>query len=254
MTLRYLLVLSAVFYFITGCKDKTQQGCTDPAADNYNFLADEDDGSCVYSDSIITLWNNGKAGVWGSNPATGSIIVSSCYSQNTTILLNPDTLITPADTLIDTTMTPPDTTIIPADTTVSGIEYLLVEKDSNGYFEIVLNVINNVDGRPFGNGYLTFDAYLPKNSDLQTFEVFIHGKSLIPNTQNLCNEFYESGSVGVSTAALDTIFRNVTIPLIDFKSRYLQNMNTVFGLKGKLDSGSDTVLILNNIKWVQKLD
>jgi hypothetical protein len=254
MTLRYLTILSTAFFFIIGCKDKTQKGCTDPSATNYNVLADEDDGSCLYSDSTITLWSNGKPGVWGSNPATGGIIVNSCHSQNYTILYNPDTIITLADTLIDTTMTPPDTTIIPADTTISGTEYLLIAKDSTGEFKLSLNVINNVDGRPFGNGYLRFDALLPKNSELQTFEVFIHGKNLIPNTTNLCPPIYESGSVNISTASLDTVFRTITVPLTDFDSRYLQNMNTVFGIKGKLTSGSDTVLILNNIKWLQKLD
>ena len=254
MTLRYLIALSTVFLFIVGCKDKTQQGCTDPAATNYNVLADEDDGSCLYSDSVITLWNNGKAGVWGSNPATGAIVVNSCHSQNYIIFYNPDTLITPADTLIDTTMTPPDTTIIPADTTINGTEYLMAVKDSTGAFKLSLNVINNVDGRPFGNGYLQFDALLPKNSELQTFDVFIHGKNLIPNTNNYCSPLYESGSINVSTAPLDTIFRTITIPLTDFDSRYLQNMNTVFGIKGTLNSGSDTGLILNNIKWLQKLD
>lgn len=45
------LVLLIIVIYLPGCK---QSGCTDPNSLNYDILADEDDGSCLYCDSLRT--------------------------------------------------------------------------------------------------------------------------------------------------------------------------------------------------------
>lgn len=48
----FLVLLLIASISITSCKKKVQ-GCTDSDADNYNGLAEEDDGTCYYSGGAV---------------------------------------------------------------------------------------------------------------------------------------------------------------------------------------------------------
>lgn len=252
--------LIAFFIFslmFTSCSDDDlRKGCTDIGATNFNSLAKEDDGSCVYLDSSFTIYSNNKLGFWG-NPNTGSFLIGSCFTNESTIFLNPDTVIIPADTTIDNTVTPPDTTITPADTTINGQNFLLVNSNSDGEYALIIKLLNKRSATEFKNGFLLFDAKLHPdafNNGFTNFGVIING-----NTLNLgadfCNEYRHSNLIEVFTSVLDTnSFKTITLPLIDFPNRQMQIIDLVFGVKGNGVPANTNLLIINNVKWVTNLE
>ncbi len=58
-----IALLTGIISLSTGCKK--EQGCTDIDATNFNFTAEEDDGSCTYEGSA-TLW-------WTLNTASSQL-------------------------------------------------------------------------------------------------------------------------------------------------------------------------------------
>lgn len=248
----FLFAFSLLLFL--GCsKENEREGCTDSTAINYNNLAIVDDGSCEYIDSSFTIWGNGKMGYW-DNVATGSFYINSCFTGIYTIFLNPDTTITPPDTIIDNNVTPPDTTIIPADTLITGDTYLLVNSDTSGNYELIIKLLNKKKAEVFKNGYLIFSAKLHPDATINDFEVLIHGNHLNLGGSN-CNSFYQSDPLNVSTSALDTSsFKEITIPLINFTNRNMQNIDLVFGIKGNNALPNTSLLYINSIKWVARLE
>ena len=250
-----LLLVTALFF--ASCKKDEREGCTDPKANNYNTLAKKDDGSCEYTDSTFTIWNNGSSGFWGDE-FTGSFEVKSCYTDTTTIFLNPDSTFIPADTTYiaaDTTATPPtpaDTIITPADTIINGDTYLLVNSDSLGNYQLIIQLLNKRSAVDFVNGYLIFDARLHPDANIGSFGVIIHGNHLNLGGKN-CETFLQSDPVNVFTSTLDTnFFTEVAIPLTDFSNRHMKNIDLVFGVKGTNATPNTRLIILNNIRWVSK--
>ena len=61
-----LLLLGLILVF-SGCKK--EEGCTDPAAINYNPEAEKDDGSCTYSEEIVIADDGSGTGTttWSSD-------------------------------------------------------------------------------------------------------------------------------------------------------------------------------------------
>lgn len=83
MQLKQILMCAVIATALTtSCK---KEGCTDPAADNYNSAANDNDGSCEYTGQVSFWMNTGDnyvdvtvAGItstittnYGSNPGCG---------------------------------------------------------------------------------------------------------------------------------------------------------------------------------------
>lgn len=255
----FSLILSLSF---TSCKKNVRKGCTDFSALNYNYLAEEDDGTCEYLDSSFTIWSNGVEGYWG-DPVTGTFEVKSCltdsYLSGDTVYTAADTTITPADTIIDNNVTPPDTTYIPADTTITLADTtfaydgnLLVNSDESGNYELLIKLLNKKSAVDFKNGYLIFQAKLHPEANINDFGIFIHGNHLNPGGSN-CDDFYYSDLLNISSSILDTSsFKEVIIPLTDFSNRHMQEIDVVFGVKGLNAEPNTSLIYFNNIRWVSK--
>lgn len=254
----FFTLISFVFILVfSSCNnDEIRKGCTDIGATNYDNLAKEDDGSCVYLDSLVTIFANNKLGFW-ENPLTGSFESRACFTNETTIFLNPDTVITPEDTIIDNNVTPPDTTIVPADTTINGKTYLLVNSDANGDYALVIKLLNKRSALEFKNGYLVFDAKLHPdafNTNFNNFGLMINGNQLNLGA-DFCSEYRHSAPLEVFTSTLDTnSFKQVIFPLLDFKQRQMQVIDLVFAIKGANAPANKNLLIINNVKWVTNLE
>ncbi|MDB4534705.1 hypothetical protein N9242_07525 [Vicingaceae bacterium] len=236
---------------LISCSKSEKEGCTDEVALNYSNLAVNDDGSCEYLDSTFTIWENGQLSYWG-DPITGGFEVKSCVTDTTTILLNPDTTITLADTLIDNLVTPPDTTITPGDTTIIGDTYLLVNSDNSGNYKLIIQLLNKQGATDFKNGNLIFKAKLHPHADINNFEVIIHGNHLNSGGIN-CDDFHFSDPKTIPSTVLDTNnFKEVSIPLVSFTNRHMQNIDLVFGIKGDNAAPNTPLIIISSIKWEVK--
>lgn len=247
--LNYTILLLSISLVFTACKKDTKSGCTDPNATNFDTLAQIDDGSCVYIDSTINIWSNGKAGFFEST-VTGTFTLTSCLTGVSTIFLNPDTVITPADTIINNSVTPPDTTITPADTTINGDTYLLINSDANGNYELIARILNKKNAEVFNTGALIFTAKMLPTSTISDFEVFMNGNHINLGDIN-CNTFLQSDPVKIATSSLDTIsFKTVTIPISKFSNRNVKNVDIFFGLKGTNAQPNTSLILINSIKWV----
>jgi len=237
--------------FISCSKEKEKEGCTDDTAINYNLLAITDDGSCEYLDSSFTIWENGQLGYWG-NATTGAFEVNSCLTEITTAFINPDTIITLPDTIIDNLVTPPDTTITPSDTTITGDTYLLVNSDINGNYKLIVQLLNKHNATDFNNGNLILNAKLHPDANISDFEVIIHGNHLNIGGLN-CDDFHSSDPSNISTAILDTnTFTEISIPLLNFTNRHMNDIDLVFGIKGSNATPNTSLLLINSIKWEVK--
>lgn len=251
-----LLLITATTLSSCDKEDEKTKGCTDPQALNYSVLASEDDGSCEYLDSSFTIWNNGETGYWG-NQMTGSFIVNSCFTDNFTMFLNPDSTFTPADTTIilaDTTVAPPivaDTIITPADTIITGDTYLLINSDSNGRYELIISLLNKRSAVDFKNGSLIFSAKLHPDATINNFGVFIYGNQYEISDGTNCLSYRRSDPINLFTSELDTSsFKEISLPLNSFSSRNMDNIDLVFGVKGLNATPNTSLIMIKSIKWV----
>ena len=245
------LIISFIIIFISCSKENEKEGCTDPVAINYNNLAVTDDGTCEYLDSSFTIWENGKTGYWG-DALTGSFVAKSCLTGISTIFLNPDTTFIPPDTTIDNNVIPPDTTITPADTVITGDTYLLVNSDTTGKYELIIQLLNKQNAYDFKDGYLIFSAKLHPDAAINDFEIFIHGNHLNSGGIN-CTTFLQSDPIVIASSNLDTnSFKEISIPLTNFTNRHMQEIDLVFGIKGTDATPNTSLIMIRSIKWVTR--
>lgn len=199
-------------------------GCMDPASINYDPRATVDDGSCDYYDLNYPLWENGLPGVWGPNEATEDIFQFSCKGNVDTVLFNNAT----------------DSTLV-----------LFFERDAvDNDAAFVLSTINSVDGVEFKNGYMEFEALLPTDSKLETFQVKMSGT--VQTNMGACGTRNFSQAINVSTDVLnDTAFVSLQLPLVDFFKKDFVNIQDLMCIECRsLDAASnDTLLMIRNIQW-----
>lgn len=210
------------------CDKEKRQGCTDPLALNYDPVAEESNGMCEYLDSTVTVWAGGQAGFWGADQTTGQIEMLSCFGTGDSITLD-------------------------IDTAGNGTDAFFLTKQSDGKFGVVAQIINRQDARPFGNGFLRFQTQLPTNSDVEEFQVYIHGGTC--GNFGSCADICRTGGINISTDNMtDSTWTVITLPLLDFQNRKLFSLDNVFTLDGGVATGGDTVLYVRNIEWKTVLD
>ena len=209
----------------TSCrkKDGDRPGCTDSVADNYNPLANMDDGSCEYTTVEYTLWGQ-EAGFWGNDPFLQAVELVPCLGVVDTITLSQDTL-------------------------GNTERAFFVMKDTNGSFRFAVTIINPVVAQDFKNGEVKMDVMLGDSSMVQTFETYIQGGScgVFPTCSDIC----VSSPQTVSTAALnDSTFTTISIPINQYAARNLNQLQNALTISQTgVMTGNDTVLVIRNVKW-----
>lgn len=222
-----ILLFVGVIAF-SSCEDEDKQGCTDHTSLNYDPTAEVDDGSCEYLDSTVAIWSNGVVGYWGESQPIGQIDLFNCNGTGDSLTLDPDSA-------------------------WNGVMAYYMAKNNNGQFALSARLQNRQDGRPFGNGFLQFQAMLGPNSDLSDFDVTINGNSC--GNLGSCLDICRSGPVVVSTSNMtDSTWSLITIPLLDFQSRTLNLMNNLVTIKGDVATGGDTVMYVREMYWKTVLD
>ena len=73
------------------------QGCMDPLADNYNPLANQDDGTCTYSTGI-----GPNSGGPGNNPSANGCTDPTALNYSSAALIDDGSCIYPTLTIQDT--------------------------------------------------------------------------------------------------------------------------------------------------------
>ena len=104
---------------------------------------------------------------------------------------------------------------------------------------------------------LVFDAKLHPdafNTNFNNFGLMINGNQLNLGA-DFCSEYRHSAPLEVFTSTLDTnSFKQISIPLLDFKQRQMQVIDLVFAIKGVNAPANKNLLIINNVKWVTNLE
>lgn len=218
----FLFGLATLFFF--ACTKKVEKvGCMDSLASNYSTLAKIDDGTCEYDLREQVIWSNGVTGAWDENFLEGGIAILPCigsYSVET----------------------------IGTDTSGAPLRAIVVRKDSSNRFGLVGRLVNQQDARAYKNGYLRFDAMLPTGSGLAVLDVHIQGGDCFGLGQ--CSNLCRSGAQQIVTYYLsDTAFTEVAMPILDFPNRKLAQVDNLFMFTKVVPTGTDEVLILDNIRW-----
>lgn len=201
-------------------RNESKFGCTDPTAVNYDPDADQPDGSCTYADYEQKIWDDGIPGGWDGNTFVHGILIDGCHGT------------------VDTTQ-------------AGGKTSISLVKAADGKFGMTATIANRREVEAFNKGYLKFDALVPATSDVITLDLFLHG-TYCP--QSNCGVICRSDFLAVSTAALnDSTFSTISVPLSDFTGASFRDMDIVFGCTQTVQTGSDTVIYINNIRWTSNL-
>ena len=227
MKLNHILLfcLAIGLTFMSCRKSESEiQGCMDPASLDYDPRATIDDGSCSYWDLNYVLWQNGEEGVWGPNESTQDMRFLSCKGTVDTTLFNNGT----------------DSTLV-----------LFFERDAvENTASMLLSTINSVDAVEFKNGYLQFEALLPNNSGISTFQVKISGT--VQTNSGVCGTRSLSDLINISTDVLnDSTFTTIQLPIVDFQKKDFVDIQDIMSIQATNSdlSANDTLLMVRNIQW-----
>ena len=163
------IVLASSVLLFSSCH---QRGCTDVKAVNYNVTADEDDGSCIVCDTMLS--NLDSMTIYLKDKMPGSIH----YNQNVARFFLDQNIFTPSDKACGKEYSPVNL----------YIESLVNEKMYINYR------ISTVDGPIYI--YYSADAYI------ETFETFNAGEILKYNNP----PFFNIGLDSLNVTAYDLIY------------------------------------------------
>lgn len=195
-------------------------GCTDHLAENHDPRATVDDGSCTYAAETQIIWKDGVMGGWNKNLTTHGFIPVICKG----------------------------TMSVETDSTQTEVPALLVT-DSNGELDLQFKLLNPMTIRHYMEGSVHVDLQKPSGSELNIFEIYLHGK--VADSNGDCEEFMRCDRLQFSALALDSTTTTLSVPFTDFSQFYMGNVAVVFGLSVNGAAPNAEVLQINNIRWTR---
>lgn len=216
-----LTIVFAGIFLISCDREEEIEGCTHHLAENHDPRATVDDGSCTYSDESQLLWKDGVPGGWNGNLTTYGIVPLVCAGtfeaqQDSALVSSPGQLYT----------------------------------DTTGRAHVQFRLLNPRTARNYYEGFVRFNVMKPEGSDLDIFEVYVHGKR--PQNEVSCGAFNRSQKVQLSALALSSTEEfEVAVPFSDFGDIMLADIRVMFGVEVINASPETEVLQINNIRWTR---
>lgn len=219
-TLSVCSMLFGVMLFSACDRNEEISGCTDHLAENHDPRATVDDGSCTYGAATQTIWKDGEMGGWNRNLTTHGFIPVICKG---TMSVEADTAQTKAPALLTT--------------------------DSNGELDLQFKLLNPMTIRHYMEGSVHVDLQKPAGSELNVFEIYLHGK--VADSNDNCGDFMRCDKLQFSALALDSTITTLSVPFQDFSQFYMGNVAVVFGLSVNGAAPNSEVMQINNIRWTR---
>ncbi len=206
---------------LTACEEETERvGCTDWRASNFDANAQVDDGSCLLPDDMQQIFLDGQFGGWDGDSLSAGYVLTSCKGAFQMVTITGDS----------------------TSTTALGIM-----SDSNGEYNLAIQLVNPVDAGYYGDGSIKFDIQKGIAQNFPTFDTYIYGNNAV--TDGTCWQQRRSDFTMLSALSLsDTAFSSVSIPLPQYSSRAMNGLTVVFGISGEAQPDQE-VMLINDLRW-----